>query len=348
MAMIGYVNKRRPRQLRNLEISEVSAVDRGAGEGVRVLLMKRQNESVLMKRYHYGEGYKSEGTGMTALESIMKSIETPAEMLIKAIVAKQIDAMDSWKVIVKLATSAFPNLSEQQATTAYLFDGTHAEGRAVSKAYREMPDLTNAEKVDRIVKAASHGKPAKAFDGALHSNASDTIPDGENVAHHVLRHLAAKFMKTPEGKRFKSVEAAADFLADHDDTARKARNAAIKWDREQALRKACPESYSKAANRYPHDGRPGEENPEAEHEETPAIGTGGAGEDDENGAAIIRAAVGVIADSHLQRPEHRNKTKLQMLQHLQRHNPHVKALLEMAGGLPLEHEAEAADADADA
>jgi hypothetical protein len=83
--------------LKNLSIESVDSVDRGAGHGC---------ESVLMKRYHHGEHYKSE-SHMSVAESILKSVETPAERLIKAIEAKQIDAMDTWQVIVKLATAAY-------------------------------------------------------------------------------------------------------------------------------------------------------------------------------------------------------------------------------------------------
>ena len=55
---------------------------------------------------------------MSVAESIPKRIETPATMLVAAIEKKEIDAMDAWLVICKLAVAAFPGVSEAQATTS--------------------------------------------------------------------------------------------------------------------------------------------------------------------------------------------------------------------------------------
>ena len=42
-------NKRKPRVLTNVKIDEVSAVDRGAGEGVRIMMMKRASNAGFAK-----------------------------------------------------------------------------------------------------------------------------------------------------------------------------------------------------------------------------------------------------------------------------------------------------------
>lgn len=63
-----------PRRLKNLVIKEVSSVDRGAGQGVKVLLMKRDDELGKATDFNAAEEADAINRGIWALQSAIQSI----------------------------------------------------------------------------------------------------------------------------------------------------------------------------------------------------------------------------------------------------------------------------------
>jgi hypothetical protein len=123
-----------PKVLTRLRIDEVSAVDRGAGEGVKILLMKRQ------------EAEKEKP--MDSIHSIMKSGGIAATCA--AIVAKGATSISEHELVeaaTKVAAERHPELSPAQAF-AKVYTAATDEARvlqnaiAIAKAMPVVADLT--------------------------------------------------------------------------------------------------------------------------------------------------------------------------------------------------------------
>ena len=227
----GYVRKRSPAAIsaarraagaarygkRLTELRLISTVDRDANPGARMALCKVEDH-------------------MSVAESIMKAIESPADMLVKAIEARQIDAMDAWLVITKLAVAAFPGVNEAQATTSYLY-GTDAEGIAVSRAYREMPDLTPAQKFQKIAKAAGEVQSVRHSPRIAMTNPTKTtcLQASITLSDLALENLAIQHMKRPGNEKLTKEQAFTD-LATHNPLGQKLMTNATSYDLRRAAR----------------------------------------------------------------------------------------------------------------
>jgi hypothetical protein len=196
---VGYVfakRYRRPvRQLKRLEIDEVSAVSRGAGEGTRVLLMKGHNtegENDVMAQIQKGGG------GLT-YHSIAKAA-------VEAAGAGQISEHKFGEVQKQLALSMFPHEPNEGKALARFFDTS--VGKATLAARPRVSAARNIE----LMKAERAGEERPRGEGRANipdesDDEDDDQPIKQSPYFKELLRAAEDHRQSAEGKGMTSEQA---------------------------------------------------------------------------------------------------------------------------------------------
>ena len=153
-------------RLSNLSIDSVDSVDKGAGEGVRVVLMKRDSNIVDQQESEMNT------------DTISKAARLPERELIAFAKSGALTKSETYELIDRLAQEQRTRGETREiAITKYMTEDPC--GRELYAAYRTLPVAKTAP---RIV-AADAAKPA-----------------GDDDALTQLRALAEQFRQTPAGK----------------------------------------------------------------------------------------------------------------------------------------------------
>ena len=184
------------RRLKNLQIDEVSVVDRGAGRGVDVLLMKRAS---------------AEQERETNMQNIFKggavSYMNVAKRAVEAAAAGEISEHAFGKVQRDLAASMFPLAKSEGAALAAFFE------TSVGKAtLAQRPRISAARNIE-LLKAEGR-YPHGGDDGEQDDGDATPRAGADNPFHAALSALADKLRQQPE-HRTKTKEQAYDHLLTH-------------------------------------------------------------------------------------------------------------------------------------
>lgn len=137
-----------PRILRNLKIHEVSSVDKGAGRGVKVMLMKRADDPVLDVRGIIKPKHKREPdmTPEQIAEMIKKSVESAT-----ANFATEIAKRDMEILVLKMSPDEQSHCKDMDDAGKKSFMAMKPEDRAAKMKKAEDPDTVLDAKIAKVV-----------------------------------------------------------------------------------------------------------------------------------------------------------------------------------------------------
>jgi hypothetical protein len=129
---MGWVHKRqRPRLLRKITVAEVSAVDRGAGVGCEVKLVKRHEEAAMSKGMKKckacgGRGYVADDEGHDPVDkadyaTVHKAVRLTHESIAKSLMAENPGMSLSVAMVAALDTAEFSQLHRDERAARYGF-----------------------------------------------------------------------------------------------------------------------------------------------------------------------------------------------------------------------------------
>jgi hypothetical protein len=224
---MGFVHygKYRARRIKNLRIDEVSSVDRGAGEGVNVLLLKRLG---------FGDrGFIYERAPETTLEKVMENVSSVG--VVKKLIGlvekgECSDPIEFQKATEAAALAMFdrePNLGRALARfydTAIgkemLNAGVSLRTPAIQKQMREAgltkrAQVDGADRFDKIVKA-SEEVPVRPFPTGSDTQRDPEPDDGDDNPHFPGLRARVHLAMTESQHRGKSFDQVVDYLSHHD------------------------------------------------------------------------------------------------------------------------------------
>jgi hypothetical protein len=244
----GFVRRQSPaaksaaRRIKNLTIDEVSSVDHGAGHGVQVLLMKRDGQRTLTKRWD-GRGqlgdrgfiYESERNEptMDAISKGLSGIEpiAIAKRAHEALSNGEISEHRFGSIQKQLACAMFPAEPTEAHALAKFFDTVVGKSMLASR-----PRLSAARNYE-LMKAEA--RPGEEHPAAEHIDDDDDVDDdplnGENPYHAAITAMASDLGEQKE-HRHKSPAELYDHIARFNPAGKKLMAAATQWDLKRAAK----------------------------------------------------------------------------------------------------------------
>jgi hypothetical protein len=113
----SWTARRKAKRLKNRQIAEVSSVDRGAGEGCDVLLMKRDIRETKMRQSH--EPFALEAPELEKAKRVLRAMDL--DKLFKAHNAGQVDGAEFSDILRGLAAASYPRSAQLPPAAAKLF-----------------------------------------------------------------------------------------------------------------------------------------------------------------------------------------------------------------------------------
>jgi hypothetical protein len=148
-------------RLKNLRIEEVSSVDRGAGKGVRVMLLKRHNE---------------------------RNSHMQTEEILKAAQSGNVSEPTMFAAMTVLARQYFP-LAKSEAEAWVQFTEHNAIGKRMDAVRRTLPKGTFEERVGFVKTMAEYAK-AGTIPRAVRAQPDDDREDDDDDADKAIDALA--------------------------------------------------------------------------------------------------------------------------------------------------------------
>jgi hypothetical protein len=208
---IGRYSKRGPTRIKHLKIDSVDSVDRGAGEGVRVLLMKRDTS-----------GNETGNNMSTILKSLSGGVHAAVERTVDLAKRNILNEHQVAEVQRAVAVAMFPTESSEGRSLAKLFATPIGMDLLAASAVARRPTF---DEIQAEITKANATPDAK--DGLTYG--SDDDDDGENPFHAAIMALAADLAQT---KQFagKAPALIYDHIARNSQHGKKLLAAAGAWD----------------------------------------------------------------------------------------------------------------------
>lgn len=108
---------------------------------------------------------------MSAAESILKRIQSPADELVEAIVNKRIGSGDAWDAMCKVADQHFQQGMQVEQSRQAFFDD-HPIGKRLTSAYNAMPLDSLDKRLAKVMKSA--GRPGEEHPPGERGISADT------------------------------------------------------------------------------------------------------------------------------------------------------------------------------